>query len=36
LQRARPGSVVKPLRIETKAPPATPAADAASPTPPPA
>lgn len=36
LQRARPGSAVKPLRIETKAPPATPAADAASPTPPPA
>jgi RND family efflux transporter MFP subunit len=36
LQRARPGSVVKPLRIETKAPPATPAGDAVSPTPPPA
>ena len=36
LQRARPGSVVKPLRTETKVPQATPAGDAASPTPPPA
>jgi hypothetical protein len=36
LQRARPGSVVKPLRTETKAPQATPAGGAASPTPPPA
>ena len=36
LQRARPGSVVKPLRIETKTAPATPAGDAVSPTPPPA
>jgi RND family efflux transporter MFP subunit len=33
LQRARPGSVVKAVRTETKAPPATPATEAASPTP---
>jgi multidrug efflux system membrane fusion protein len=37
LQRARPGSAVKPLRVETKAPPpATPEVEAASSTPPPA
>jgi RND family efflux transporter MFP subunit len=34
LQRARPGSVVKPLRTETKVPQPTPAADAAPTSPP--
>jgi RND family efflux transporter MFP subunit len=34
LQRARPGSVVKPLRTETKVPQTTPEGNAASPTPP--